>query len=99
MAASWHHPAVGKNRKACSYLVEGMGFSEAVGKGKFFPALQTGMVDIGVKSGTTDAVMGKIAEQYDHDIDTRIGRLLRHPGADTRHRACPGSPASFFFLS
>ncbi|HUM82781.1 MAG TPA: type II secretion system F family protein [Lachnospiraceae bacterium] len=71
------HPAVReKIEKARSYLAEGMGFSEAVGKAEIFSGLTNRMVDIGVKSGTTDAVMEKIAEQYDHDIDTRIGRLL-----------------------
>lgn len=71
------HPLVRARIEACrKYLNEGMNFAEAVEKAELFPGLTCRMIDIGVKSGTLEAVMDKIAAQYEEETGRSISRLL-----------------------
>ena len=63
--------------KACRDAIdEGVPFPEAVEKVGIFDPLYGRMIRLGFAAGKTDAVMDKLSEVYEADMDERIGHLV-----------------------
>ena len=63
--------------KACRDAIgEGVSFPEAVEKAGIFDPLYGRMIRLGFAAGKTDAVMDKLSEVYEADMDERIGHLI-----------------------
>lgn len=57
-------------------LAEGAPFPDAVEKAGIFDPLYSKMVRLGFSAGKTDAVMGKLSQVYETEMDDRIGHLV-----------------------
>ena len=63
--------------KACRDAIgEGVSIPEAVEKAGIFDPLYGRMIRLGFAAGKTDAVMDKLSEVYEADMDERIGHLI-----------------------
>ena len=62
---------------------EGAPISQPLSEDPVFPPMVGHMVKIGEETGELDKMLGKIADFYEDEVDTR------HPGAHVDHRADP----------
>ena len=71
------NPVIHEKITACRKLVEeGGSFSEALAKTEIFTGVYARMVSIGFKTGAADTVMGKLANQYEREVDAQIGGMI-----------------------
>jgi type IV pilus assembly protein PilC len=56
-------------------IAEGKTVSEPLGKTKVFPAMVVQMIAVGETTGALDAMLGKIADFYDEEVDSAVGAL------------------------
>ncbi|MBW1982381.1 MAG: type II secretion system inner membrane protein GspF, partial [Deltaproteobacteria bacterium] len=56
-------------------ISEGASFSNTLAKGGIFPNIVVQMISVGEQSGNMEAMMLKIAETYEADVETRIATL------------------------
>ena len=54
---------------------EGKTLAEPLTKSKVFPAMVTQMIAVGEATGALDAMLSKIADFYDDEVDTAVGTL------------------------
>ena len=57
-------------------LAQGVSFSDALVQADIFSGIYAKMVAVGFKTGSVDAVMGKLAQRYEEEIDTQIGGII-----------------------
>ncbi len=57
-------------------MAEGASFADALAQVQLFTGVYARMITVGFKTGSVDAVMQKIAQQYEEEIDETIGKLL-----------------------
>ena len=57
-------------------IEQGKTISEPLQQTNVFPPMVTQMVAVGEQTGALDAMLGKIADFYDEEVDTAIGTLL-----------------------
>lgn len=60
---------IGKCREL---MLEGTDFDQALTQSKIFPGLYGKMISVGIRTGATDQVMGKIAGEYKTEIEETI---------------------------
>ncbi len=53
----------------------GSGLAVALSKGRYFPPMVTKMISVGEQSGSLDAMLRRVAEQYDSEVDHILKRL------------------------
>lgn len=56
-------------------ISEGKTVSEPLGKTKVFPAMVVQMISVGETTGALDAMLGKIADFYDEEVDSAVAAL------------------------
>jgi type IV pilus assembly protein PilC len=61
---------------ATSGIKRGMSLTGELRKGDIFPQMMLSMVNIGEESGNLDALLLKVADYYDEELDAGIARLL-----------------------
>ncbi len=77
VASMVDHAEVEKKIEKCSqYLMEGPNFAEALAKAEVFNSLYSRMVSVGVRTGSVDTVMSKIADQYEQETNRKIQSLI-----------------------
>ncbi len=64
--------AIFEVRKAVS---QGKTIAEPLAKSKVFPPMVTQMIAVGESTGALDAMLGKIADFYDDEVDTSVANL------------------------
>ncbi len=64
--------AIFEVRKAVS---QGKTIAEPLAKSKVFPPMVTQMIAVGESTGALDAMLGKIADFYDDEVDTAVANL------------------------
>ncbi|MDD3402350.1 MAG: type II secretion system F family protein [Hespellia sp.] len=57
-------------------MAQGEDFSAALQKSRIFTGVYARMISISGKAGTTDETMGKIAAQYEEDVDVQTSKLI-----------------------
>jgi type IV pilus assembly protein PilC len=57
-------------------MESGVSFADAMSQADLFTGLHARMVSVGFKTGAVDKVMEKLADQYDEEVQTRIGSLV-----------------------
>ena len=67
-----------KIEKCCELLKEGKSFPEALEEIKMFDGMQNRMISVGFKAGQLDAVMEKMTQVYEDEVNTSIERLLSY---------------------
>lgn len=71
------HKIMQKNILSCKQLLlKGEGLSDALNSTHIFSSLYSRMVSIGVKTGSLDAVMKKIAQEYEAKADKKIQSVI-----------------------
>ncbi len=60
---------------ARSSVGEGKTLAEPIGKSEVFPAMVVQMISVGEATGALDAMLAKIADFYDEEIDTAVAAL------------------------
>lgn len=71
------NPYLGKKVERCRQLMaQGSSFSEAVSKAEIFPALFAKMLHVGAKTGSTDAVLHRLADLYEEEMDEALERVV-----------------------
>lgn len=65
-----------KVRQMREQMGQGISFADALAQVQLFSGIYARMITVGFKTGSADAVMRKIAEQYEEEIDETIGKLL-----------------------
>ena len=73
-------PFMSRRISVCRKLIEGgVSFANAVEQAEIFPPIYSRMLDIGIRTGSTDAVMSEIARRSEDaataDLDRLIGRI------------------------
>lgn len=61
--------------KARQSISEGKTVSEPLGQAKVFPPMVVQMIAVGETTGALDAMLGKIADFYDEEVDSAVGAL------------------------
>jgi type IV pilus assembly protein PilC len=61
--------------KARASISEGKTISEPLADSKVFPVMVTQMVSVGEATGALDAMLNKIADFYDDEVDSAVGAL------------------------
>lgn len=62
---------------ACkNYIAEGVAFSEALVKSDIFTGIYARMITVGFKTGSVDTIMAKLADRYEDEIDTHMGKII-----------------------
>jgi type IV pilus assembly protein PilC len=61
--------------KARQSISEGKTVSEPLGQAKVFPPMVTQMIAVGETTGALDAMLGKIADFYDEEVDAAVSAL------------------------
>ena len=61
--------------KAKDSITEGSSIAAPLKRSGQFPALVTHMVDVGEKSGELEAMLAKVADTYDEQVETAVTRL------------------------
>jgi general secretion pathway protein F len=61
--------------RARESITEGSSIAAPLKRSGQFPALVTHMVDVGEKSGELEAMLGKVADTYDEQVETAVTRL------------------------
>ncbi len=61
--------------KARASISEGKTISDPLAESKVFPIMVTQMVSVGEATGALDAMLGKIADFYDDEVDAAVGAL------------------------
>lgn len=56
-------------------VAEGKTLAEPLSKAKVFPAMVTHMIAVGESTGALDAMLGKIADFYDDEVDAAVSNL------------------------
>lgn len=67
-----------KIEKCSELLKEGKSFPEALEEIKMFDGMQNRMISVGFKAGQLDAVMEKMTQVYEDEVNTSIERLLSY---------------------
>ena len=62
-------------RTARVSIIEGASLAQPLRASGQFPPLVTTMVEVGEQSGELDAMLAKVAETYDEQVETTISRL------------------------
>ena len=57
-------------------MAQGASFAEALLETQLFSSVYARMITVGFKTGSADAVMKKIADRYEEEIDETISKLL-----------------------
>ena len=71
------NPVIHEKITRCRQLVaEGSSFSEALAKTEIFTGVYARMVSIGFKTGAADAVMKKLADGYEKEVDAQISGMI-----------------------
>jgi type IV pilus assembly protein PilC len=61
--------------KAKASIAEGRTVAEPLAETKVFPGMVTQMISVGESTGALDAMLNKIAEFYEEEVDTAVGAL------------------------
>ncbi len=61
--------------RARESIIEGSSIAAPLKRSGQFPALVTHMVDVGEKSGELEAMLAKVADTYDEQVETAVTRL------------------------
>jgi general secretion pathway protein F len=61
--------------RARESITEGSSIAGPLRRSGQFPPLVTHMVDVGEKSGELEAMLGKVADTYDEQVETAVTRL------------------------
>ena len=74
------NPSMSKRIEKCRKLIEsGISFASAIEQSDAFPPIYSRMLGVGIRTGTTDAVMAEIARRSEDaanaDLDRIIGRI------------------------
>ncbi len=56
-------------------VLQGVSLADALKSSKIFPKMVLKMINVGETSGALDEMLGKVAEQYDEDLNQTISRL------------------------
>ncbi len=71
------NPYIKERIETCrQYITDGSAFADAIKKSQVFAPIYGSLITIGFKTGSIDSVMKKISEEYENDIDFRIGKLI-----------------------
>ncbi len=71
------HPALASRVEDCRLrLGGGESFADAVKSAGIFSGAAARMVAVGFKTGSADAVMGRLASRYEEEIDSELSRLV-----------------------
>lgn len=65
-----------KLQKCRALMQEGEGFENALSQSGLFAGVYGKMVEIGVRTGSVDKVMGKIARQYEEEVANRLQGIV-----------------------
>jgi type IV pilus assembly protein PilC len=65
--------AIMKTRKA---VEEGKTLTQPLEESKIFPGMVTQMINVGESTGALDAMLGKIADFYEDEVDEAVGNLM-----------------------
>lgn len=65
-----------KVKKSRQAVEEGQSFAKALEKVRMFPGIYSSMIHLGVKTGSLDTVMNRLAEIYSEDVDDSINRAV-----------------------
>lgn len=67
------HEEVKKRLESCrQQMLEGKGFDKAVTESRLFSGVYGKMVSIGIRTGSVDQIMGKIARQYEEEVMDKL---------------------------
>ncbi len=64
-------------QKVRSAISEGKTIAEPLGESKVFPSMVVQMVGVGEQTGAMDAMLSKIADFYDDEVDTAVSALTQ----------------------
>lgn len=71
------HGKVQKKVEICrNRMMEGASFDEAMEESRLFTGVHGKMLSIGIRTGSADQVMGKIADQYGQEVDEKLQRTV-----------------------
>lgn len=71
------HPALAARVEDCRRrLGQGDSFADSVRESGIFSGAAARMVAVGFKTGSADAVMGRLAARYEEEIDSELSRLV-----------------------
>ncbi|SFJ01662.1 type IV pilus assembly protein PilC [Ruminococcaceae bacterium D5] len=71
------HPALAARVEDCRRrLGQGNSFADSVRESGIFSGAAARMVAVGFKTGSADAVMGRLAARYEEEIDSELSRLV-----------------------
>lgn len=71
-----HEEMKNKIRQCREQMMEGDTFEEALAKSKLFTGVYGKMVSVGMRTGSMDQVMGKIARQYEDEVTNRLQTVV-----------------------
>lgn len=57
-------------------IIEGHSLSQELGRSKYFPKMVSRMLAVGEESGTTIAMLGRIADMYEQEIEKTLDRVM-----------------------
>ena len=70
--SEWPRPAIMAARMSIS---GGKTIAEPLSKGEIFPKMVTHMISVGETTGALDAMLGKIADFYEDEVDQAVASL------------------------
>lgn len=77
MARMVDHPVMEEKIRVCQNLIhDGASFDSAVTKAGIFSGLYARMLAVGFKTGSTDKVMKKLADQYEREVDDSLSTAI-----------------------
>ncbi|MDY3919319.1 MAG: type II secretion system F family protein [Candidatus Limivivens sp.] len=65
-----------KVRLCLQNVSEGMDFCQALSQNAIFSGVYARMISVGFRTGSTDEILRKVAEQYQEETSRRIGRMI-----------------------
>lgn len=66
----------GEISRAEERIIEGSSLSAEIGKSEWFPPLVSRMLSVGEDSGSTIAMLGRIADMYEGDLEKTLQRVM-----------------------
>ena len=71
------NPQMSKRIEKCRQLIEGgISFAAAVEQSEIFPPLYSRMLEVGMRTGSTDTVMSEIAQRSEDAINADLDRII-----------------------
>ncbi|MCF6285355.1 MAG: type II secretion system F family protein, partial [Candidatus Hydrogenedentes bacterium] len=77
LAGAIGNKAIGREFERINQRLEGgRGSSEPLSEARYFPPMVVNMIDVGEETGQLDAMLGKVADIYDQEVEVAVEAML-----------------------